>query len=191
MKAFHIIFLFIFPSFFLQEQTLPKNQVGMVHFEGSIEASDIDEDEMMKKVVSYVSTIKKVSKYRPEVAVNYQNGQVVNKGSFYVYTQGLITRQIHGEIIYSIKLDVNEGAFTYSFSDFVFQYYQRNRYGKYAPIRGKTKRLEEERFVGMQRIWENHKLTTKNVIEAHISALESLAKSTEVKENATTVNGKK
>ena len=93
-----------------------------------------------------------------------------------MYTQGLFTPQIHGEIQFALNLEVEDGFFKYTFTDFVFQYYQRNRYGRYAPIRGKKKPLEVERFAGMQETWEEHKQFTRKVMENHIKVLKETMK---------------
>ncbi len=66
-----------------------------------------------------------------------------------------------------------EEGYKYTFSNFVFNYYQRNRYGRYAPVNGKFKKLEDEKFAGMQKIWEGHKLVTKEYIENQISQLKN------------------
>lgn len=178
MKVFS--FLFLLSLIIYQEPILPKNDAGAIYFEEVIPANNLDKDVLYSNAMKYVSSIEKVSKGKKDIHVDYPEGIVSNKGSFYVYTNGLITPQIHGVITYNIRIELLEKSYKYTFTDFVFQYYQRNRYGRYVPVSGKTKALEEEKFAGMQNIWQGHKKTTKEIIESQIQILkERMAESSQ------------
>lgn len=167
-----LIFLF-FTNFiiFPQSSILPENKDGKVNFEEVVEAKNLGKELLFKNATKFVSSIKNERKRRPNLSINFSNGVISKKGSFFVYTQGLITPQIHGEITYQLYLVISDEGYKYTFTDFVFHYYQRNRYGRYAPVSGKYKYLEEEKFAGMQQTWENHKQATKDHIEFQIDQL--------------------
>jgi hypothetical protein len=173
MKILILLFIALFPVLDSTESFLPKNDSGIIYFEEEIQSENLGKEELFLNGVKYVSKIQKVSRKKPELDANFQKGIIINKGSFYVYTQGLITPQIHGEITYNVRLEVNENSYKYTFTDFVFNYYQRNRYGRYAPVSGKYKALEEDSFVGMQKTWLNHKKATKDIIEKQIKQLKA------------------
>lgn len=93
-----------------------------------------------------------------------------------MYTKGLFTPQIHGEVKYTLHLDVTDQGYSYSFTDFVFQFYKRNWYGQYASVNGKIKPLEEEKYAGMQDTWQEHRKFTRKVIDNHIRVLKQKMK---------------
>jgi hypothetical protein len=171
MKVVSFMFLSLIPLLVNKEPILPKNGAGRIGFEEVIPADNLGKDVLYGNAMKYVSSIEKVGKGKKDIHVDYHQGVVSNKAGFYVYTNGLLTPQIHGEITYNIRIEILENSYKYTITDFVFQYYQRNRYGRYAPVSGKTKALEEERFAGMQNIWHGHKKTTKEVIEGEIQTL--------------------
>jgi hypothetical protein len=173
MKILSYLFILMFPVLDSTESILPKNEFGIIHFEEEIKSENLGKEELFLNGLKYISKIQKVSRKKPELVANHEKGLIINNGSFYVYTQGLITPQIHGEITYNVRLEVTENSYKYTFTDFVFQYYQRNRYGKFTPVKGKVKALEEEKFAGMQKIWLNHKKVTKQVIEKQIQQLKN------------------
>lgn len=171
MKVVSFMFLSLIPFLVNEEPILPKNGAGTICFEEVIPADNLGKDVLYGNAMKYVSSIEKVGKGKKDIHVDYPEGIVSNKGSFYVYTNGLITPQIHGVITYNIRIELLEKSYKYTFTDFVFQYYQRNRYGRYVPVSGKTKALEEEKFAGMQNIWQGHKKTTKEIIESQMQIL--------------------
>ncbi len=171
MKIFGIFLILFNFGFYSQDSILPKNEAGIIYFEEEIKLENIKKEALFNNAVKYISTVKKENKKKSDIAINHQNRIIQKKGSFFVYTQGLITPQIHGEISYNIRLEVFEDGYKYTFTDFVFNYYQKNRYGRYVPVNGKKKRLEEEKFAGMQKIWLSHKNFTKEYIENQITHL--------------------
>ncbi|MFL5729424.1 MAG: hypothetical protein ACJ75J_08040, partial [Cytophagaceae bacterium] len=91
---------------------------------------------------------------------------------FLVYTKGAISKEIHGAIRYSVKIEVKNNKYKYRFSDFVFEYYKINRNYQYLPT-GQEKPLEEEKFTGWDNAWENHKKETYSRITSLIKSLKS------------------
>lgn len=174
MNLLTIILIFLNFGFGPEQSELPKNEAGLIQFEEEILIENLSKEDLYKNALIYISSLNKENKRKSDININHENKIVEKKGSFLVYTNGLLTPQIHGEITYKVKIKVFEDRYKYTFSDFVFNYYKRNRYGRYAPVNGKTKRLEEEKFVGMQKIWESHKASTRDHIENQIKYLKSI-----------------
>ena len=152
---------------------LSKNKAGQIHFEETIEVQALGEDILFRNALNFAKDLKKAGEGKAEFYHDH-GGKVVRKeGSFLVYTQGLFTPQVHGEISYTLQIEVDEKTYTYSLTDFVFHFYRRNRYGLYAPVSGKKKPLEEEKFAGMQDTWENHKQHTKQHVEQLVALLKT------------------
>lgn len=173
MKIISIILFLVNFTFWSEDSILPKNDAGLIYFEEEIKVKNVGKDALFKNAVKYASTVKKESKRKSDLALHHHNNIVEKKGSFFVYTQGLITPQIHGEITYNVRIEVFEEGYKYTFTNFVFNYYKRNRYGRFAPVNGKTKRLEENKFAGMQKTWLGHKQFTKEYIENQINHLKN------------------
>lgn len=144
-------------KFFIQEEVL---------------TSEMDQRRLWQNAVSYVTKVRKageMSHGKPQLEKNI----IRKEGSFYVYKKGLFTPQIHGEIIFQVEIEVDKDSYKYTFSDFVFQFYQKNRYGQFVPVSGKIKPLEDERFAGMQEAWEEYKEMTRKVVGNHIRVLKT------------------
>lgn len=171
MKIILIFLIFTNFIFLSQNTILPISEAGKVNFEEVVEVENIGKELLFKNATKFISSLKTERKSKSNLNTDFSNGHLTKEGSFYVYTQGLITPQIHGEITYKLNLVISDEGYKYSFTDFVFHYYQRNRYGRYAPVSGKYKYLEEEKFAGMQKTWENHKQVTKDHIEFQIDQL--------------------
>ncbi|WP_224995757.1 DUF4468 domain-containing protein [Cesiribacter sp. SM1] len=172
MKFLGMILLFAFMPFLGEDEPqLPRNSAGKISFEEFVQVDDRGKDALFINAMNFATRVKRVDAYDKKVHADYQGSVVNREGSFYVYTQGLFTPQIHGEIVYNLRLEVMDGGYSYTFTDFVFQYYKKNRYGQYAPVSGKKKPLEKEKFAGMNDTWREHKETTRKHVESHIRAL--------------------
>ncbi|MCK5372487.1 MAG: hypothetical protein KAQ62_28185, partial [Cyclobacteriaceae bacterium] len=54
-------------------------------------------------------------------------------------------------------LEIKDGKYRYTITNFIFNEYQRNRYGKYEPVKGKFIPLEMEVSSINKKEWEKHK----------------------------------
>lgn len=171
MKLLSVIFFFLLSAFTAQHSPLPLNAAGKVSFEGFVEAEEQGRDVLFKNALDYTAAVQKAGSHTARAKVHAAKGLVRKEGGFMVYKKGLFTPQPHGEIRYSLELQVSEEGYTYQFTDFVFHYYEKNRFGRYVPVSGKKKPLEETSFAGMQDLWQEHKLNTRQHIENHIRAL--------------------
>ena len=170
MKIYFLLILFIGTSLNVQEPILPLNEKGKVAFEEEVVVKNLGKDALLVNALNFFSRVKKASDRKPEKA-RVEKDAILKEGSFFVYTKGLLTPQVHGEIKYTLKVEVKENTYKYTYTDFIFQFYEKNRYGQFAPVSGKYKPLEEEKFAGMQKTWQSHKEITKEAIQKHISEL--------------------
>lgn len=109
---------------------------------------------------------------------NLKEGYITCNTGFLVYTKGIASKQIHGEITYNIKIDIKDNKYRYTFSNFVFEYYKMNRQYKYEPT-GRLKPLEEPKYPGWQTVWNKHKILTSRDIQHLISTLKVAMKQTD------------
>lgn len=64
-------------------------------------------------------------------------------GIFLVNKKGLMGNSEGGELSYTLKVEVKDGKYRYWLTDFVYQPYQRNRYGNVEHMHGKDVALEK------------------------------------------------
>ena len=176
MQLLYILFFLFIGMQQVQNPQLPLNAAGKVEFQDFVAVEELGRDALFKNALNYAAGLQKVSDREAKGLVNFREGFVQREGSFYVYKQGLLTPQVHGEIKYTLRLTVEDGGYTYTFSDFIFQYYEKNRYGRYEAVSGKKKALEKDKFAGMQDLWEEHKKTTRQHIDQHIAVLKTKMK---------------
>lgn len=98
------------------------------------------------------------------------SGYIQSEGSFFVYTKGMVSKEIHGAIRFKVSIDVKANKYRYKFYDFVFAYYKQNRQYQYVPT-GKVKPLEDKKFPGWEKPWQRYKNETYVKINAYISSL--------------------
>lgn len=171
LSLFTLLMLLFCTATFANEN-LPVNEDGKIHFREEVQVEGLSRDELRMNKMQYAATLT-VDSRRKSAPPILERDKLIKEGSFFVYTNGLFTPQIHGEISFKIKLEINDNSYTYTFTDFVFQHYQKNRYGHYVPVKGKYKKLEDKKYAGMQDTWEQHKLLTKKVVESHIRELKA------------------
>ena len=171
MKLLGTLLIYLLSAFTTQSPASFQVTQEKLRYEGFVEVEALGKETLFRNALNYSSSVQKVGDPGAKPMINVSEGLVQKTGSFMVYKKGLLTPQPHGEILYTLELKVNEEGYAYQFTDFVFQYYERNRYGRYEPVSGKKKLLEEEKFAGMQELWQQHKQTTKRHIEQHIKAL--------------------
>lgn len=179
MKIFGVIFILLTSlsgTNGTNDPVFPVNEEGKITFEEVVEMENIPQKQLFINAVKYAEKVENASKRKPGMYANPKKGIVEKKGSFLVYTNGLFTQQVHGEIEFSVHLEVEDNQYTYTYTDFVFQHYSKNRHGLYAPVNGKKKPLEDEKYAGMQDIWLSHKKLTKAHIENHIRVLKKQMK---------------
>jgi hypothetical protein len=61
--------------------------------------------------------------------VTVQNGSILIKSTFIVYSNAGLTKHEDGDMSYTLNIEFKEGKYRYWLTDFVYYPYQRNRYG--------------------------------------------------------------
>jgi hypothetical protein len=152
---------------------LPKDSNGKITYTDIIIDSGASAQQLYVQAKNWIyKHHKSTSK---SIELDSATGKLTAKGYYLVYNKGVVSKQVHGAIRYNLMIEVKDNKYRYSFSDFVFEYYQQNRNYQYVPT-GKEKPLEEEKFAGFQKSWDNHKLDNDKLIKNQISSLKSAMK---------------
>jgi len=89
--------------------------------------------------------------------IDKENNTISNRGSFYVYRQGSVKKGIGGAVEYDITLDFKDDKYRYTITNFMFNEYRKNRYGKYEPVKGKYTPLETEASSLNSKEWDKQR----------------------------------
>lgn len=163
-----IILLVVFHSLQAQEALLPREESGHIVFYEVVEADSFTQAQLLENARQFARKTLGKKKVKP-VQTDSVASIAVKDASFNVYKK-IITQRADGIIHYNFKLEAKEGKYRYFFSDFKFQPYERNRYGKFVPVSGKYKPLEED-FKGNKKDWEDHKESVATTIHSQIEEL--------------------
>lgn len=151
-----------------QEVLLPRDQTGHIVFYEVVKADSFTQEELLENAQQFARKTLGKKKIKPEQTDTTSSIQVEGS-SFKVYKK-VITNRVDGLIHYNFKLEAKDGKYRYFFSDFEFQPFERNRYGKFVPVSGKYKPLEED-FKGNKKEWEDHKESVAATVSSLIVEL--------------------
>ncbi len=145
-----VIFLLVFGV--TSAQYLPVNGSG------KCEIAEVVLAEGLPKTILYFNEVQwfKMLAGSDVKLSSIQNDSIEGKTEgnieFLVYSQSGILRKVAGAIRYHVSVEVKDGKYRYTFTDFIFDYYKQDR--NYHMVKtGKTKPLEETEAAGWQKLW--------------------------------------
>lgn len=97
--------------------------------------------------------------------------ELTGHGQFEVPKYGTLTKQPDGIVSYDLIINIKGSQIEYEFTNFIFQPYKRNRYGKFEPIPGKHFPLELQVSRYNQKTWEQHRRVTVDKVNQLITEL--------------------
>ncbi len=173
-------------NLFAQQANLPKDETGKITFYEVVKLDSVKKELLLNNAFQYLAglhlpelnaTSKKKKNYKKinkkiaglPIEIDSAVGKVQSRYAFKVY-KGQYAKHADGEISYDITLEVKEGRYRYIFTNFIFQPYALNRYGKYTAVSGIYKPLEGSAYEG-NKDWNKHKLTTVEKISGLIGSL--------------------
>jgi len=165
-----VIFLLVFGV--ASAQYLPVNGSG------KCEIAEVVLAEGFPKTILYFNEVQwfKVLAGSDVKLSSFQNDSIEGKTKgnieFLVYSQSGILRKVAGAIRYHVSVEVKDGKYRYTFTDFIFDYYKQDR--NYHMVKtGKTKPLEETEAAGWQKLWTQHRKTVFSLVNQQLAALKT------------------
>ena len=140
-----------------QDTQFPIDDLGKYTITEVVELHGIDKDKLFLNGQKFMKKVKVLNSKKKYYNIEKENYTIRNKGSFYVYRIGSVKKGIGGAVEYDINLEIKDGKYRYTITNFIFNEYQRNRYGKYEPVKGKFIPLEMEVSSINKKEWEKHK----------------------------------
>lgn len=127
-----------------QDILFPTNEAGKYEFSEVVELNWLDKDKLFLNGQKFMKKIKVLHSKKKFYTEEKENYTINNRGSFYVYRLGSVKKGIGGAVEYDLILEIKDGKYRYTLTNFIFNEYQKNRYGKYEPIKGKYTPLEAQ-----------------------------------------------
>jgi hypothetical protein len=172
MIKLQLLFATVFVTLF-QQVLFPVDEYGKYTFHEVVEIPGMSQDDLFKNGESFLKKVKVLNSKKKYLTVNQENYALSNKGSFYVYQYGSVNKAIAGAVEYDILLEVKDGRYRYTITNFIFNEFQRNRYGKYEPMNGKNTPLETEVSNLNKKGWEKHRQVVYDKTQELIQNLQS------------------
>jgi len=144
-----------------QSNQLPSlNELGQITYSEVVQVEETSKEFLFTSAWNYLQSLvdnHKILKKGPYI--NEDSTEVYLPLAYTVY-RDFPVHSPHGVIRYQLTVSVKDGRYRYMATDFVFHYLERNRYGKFVEVKGKSKPLEEPFYKGSQKLWDQHKQHT-------------------------------
>ena len=124
----------------------------------------------------YLKAVKWVEKQKFEVVEEDQlGGKIIAKNSFIVYTDKGVLAKPNGDFTHDVVIELKDGRYRYTFSNFIYRQYKQDRNLKYVPVKGQ-KPIEDGKAAGWKKQWGKNKIQVTNKINDYISSLNNMLK---------------
>ncbi|NJM26323.1 MAG: DUF4468 domain-containing protein [Bacteroidia bacterium] len=167
-RLLHIIFFAATLSF----AQLPTDQDAKVVFVEVVKADSLSKGDLFHNARVWTEALDK------KLTITYVDsvkGELSGHGSLLIYYQQGVFRKLSGRVSFAATVEVKDGKYRYTFTDFVYHYYERDRYYNMVET-NRTKKLEDEEAAGWQKKWEQCRVDTQLEIKGMIASLDKRMK---------------
>ena len=141
----------------LSNSSLPVSEYGLITFTEVVNVEGVSKETLFTNAYNHLqSLVDDHKKLKQGPYINEDSTEVNLPLVFTVYRDFPI-HSPHGLIKYNLSISVKDGRYRYLATNFVFHYLERNRYGKFVEVKGKSKYLEDPVYKGSLKLWEAHK----------------------------------
>ena len=156
MIKYTLSFLLSFVYLLSAAQTvmpLPTDEFGRITYQQVVEIEDAPQELLFVNAYNYLeSLVENHKNLKVDPQCNQDSTEIYLPLEYTVYNDFPI-HSPHGTISYLFTVAVKDGKYRYTATNFSFQYLKRNRYGRFAKVKGKYKPLEDPIFKGNQKLW--------------------------------------
>lgn len=153
-----LLIILLFP-FFLQQNPFPTDEYGKYTLQEVVELPGMSKEKLFENGLSFMKQINVLNSRKKHLSADHENLIITNKGSFYAYQYGSFGKAIDGAVEYDITLEIKDGRYRYTITNYTFNQYIRNRYGKFEPVNGKYTPLESGMSDLNKKAWEHNRQT--------------------------------
>ena len=162
--------LFLFNQAVAQDKKSKKDTVAKTVYSEIVKVDSSNRYELFKKASKWVES----QGFKIEEEDPY-GGKIVAKNKFEVYTDKGVLAKPNGSFTHDVIIDIKEGKYRYTFSNFMYSYIKQDRTYKYVTVKGQ-KPMEENNAPGWKKQWGKNKMQVSNKINAYIVSLRETMK---------------
>lgn len=164
MKYLMVLFSLAAISIFAQPQ-LPFDENKKVTYQ------DIIKTDSSITVIQLLNNAEKwVEKNMDLMAIDADKKTITGTNEFWTYSHKGVLQRTTGKITHDVSIEIKEGKYRYTFTNFVYHYYITDRYNKFGPT-GQKRPLESVKAPGWTKLWNKHKYAMDNNMNAYIEDL--------------------
>jgi len=164
-----ILVLLLYPAFaYKGDSIISIGSDGKYAITGVKEITYKSQTEILEKVESF---LKNTIGSSGNLDIEPEKLELTGRGQFEVPKYGTLTKQPDGIVSYNLTMLIEGSRMEYEFTNFIFQPYKRNRYGKFEPVPGKYFPLEFLVSRYNQKTWEQYRRVTVDKVNQMISEL--------------------
>jgi hypothetical protein len=169
-----LLFSFFIKSGFAQTATTSNDTIktNKVTYSEIVKVDSTNRFDLYKKASKWVTQ----NKFEV-VEEDPLGGKILANSKMITYTDKGVLAKPNGEFTYDITIDVKEGKYRYTFTNFIFRRYKQDRQDllKYVPEKGR-KPIEDTKASGWKKQWSRNKLQMNSRVNEHIADLREAMK---------------
>jgi hypothetical protein len=155
------------------QQSLPADEHGLITCAEVLQVEGPSKTDLFNNAFNYLqSLVDNHKNLKKGPFVNNDSTEITLPLAFTVYRDFPI-HSPDGLIKYNLIVSIKDGRYRYLASGFTYHYLERNRYGRFVEVKGKSKALEEPFYKGSQKLWEEHKQQTAEKVTEVVGALKA------------------
>lgn len=151
-------------------QVLPIDTTGKVTYYEIVEAPALKKELLYENALTWVEALKGIEDKVVIETTDVLAGKIVAKNEFPLFSQTGVLKKLSGKVTYQMTIEMKDNLYRYKFTDFVFHYYKQDRTYKIVAT-GKTKKLEDPKASGWQKLWNKHRAQTAAKIQTDLTEL--------------------
>jgi hypothetical protein len=170
---------------------LPLDENGKVTFTDVVKVdSTFGPTLLFNNSLRWVSLLRNDNK-KPMVIKEYPEKTTVEGSNlFFVYQETFkvgVLKKIYGHVSYDFKIESRQGRYKYTFTNFVFYFYDRMRINSYEYLEpkpnGRSKKLEDPKASGWISTWRGIKVQVNDRMVEYITKMNKYMNEDTFKEN--------
>ena len=151
-------------------QILPMDTTGKVTYYEIVEAPTFTKGALYQNALTWVEALKGIENKVVIETADVLAGKIIANNEFPLYSQTGVLKKLSGKITYQMTIEVKDNLYRYRFTNFLFHYYKQDRTYKIVAT-GKTKKLEDPKASGWQKLWNKHRAQTATKIQTDLTEL--------------------
>jgi len=179
----NVLLSFVLSMLFVTQDVLPVDENGAITYYEVVELPGYPETILFENAKSYLKSFSVRGSKKKYMSIDPDEQTVFNKGSYGLSNMLSLGKHVDGIVMFDMLVEIKEGKYRYIINNFVFQEFERDRYGKYVPVKGSKRPLEAQVSKLSRKQWEIHQKNTHKKIEGLINDFKMSMASTEQSRN--------